>query len=325
MPFSSKQALDMLDSAKRNNRLGHAYFISSPFDEVLKSFGLDTLKWLFPRELKKANHLSDVFHQWVKILSPQSKSQIISVEEIRSLEKFLYLACPKNLLKVAIISPADRMTNQAANAFLKTLEEAPNQTFILLLSTLPQEVLPTILSRCVQMNLLNLDISYQTGFLENFWKKLEKLLAEGNFTLADALSLKESFLACINQKKEKLSLAFDEEKSQSDLDSQWLAQKKEKEDSLLNSAYLNMKEKALEEIACWFVDALRVQEGFSCFDLPQYQESSQAISEYFSSEELFYRLKVIDNLKQQWKTNVQEEFALEVAFLELFSKNDTFV
>jgi DNA polymerase III subunit delta' len=51
--------------------------------------------------------------------------------------------------KVAIVYEADRMNTEAANAFLKTLEEPPANTTILLLTTRPYSLLPTILSRCL--------------------------------------------------------------------------------------------------------------------------------------------------------------------------------
>ncbi|MBI2812790.1 MAG: DNA polymerase III subunit gamma/tau [Opitutae bacterium] len=51
--------------------------------------------------------------------------------------------------KVAIVYEADRMNTEAANAFLKTLEEPPANTTILLLTTRPYSLLPTIRSRCL--------------------------------------------------------------------------------------------------------------------------------------------------------------------------------
>jgi DNA polymerase-3 subunit delta' len=55
--------------------------------------------------------------------------------------------------KVAVVYEADRMNPSAANAFLKTLEEPPRQTVILLLSTRPYELMETIRSRCFQFKI----------------------------------------------------------------------------------------------------------------------------------------------------------------------------
>jgi len=55
--------------------------------------------------------------------------------------------------KVAVVYEADRMNAPAANAFLKTLEEPPPQTLILLLTTRPYDVIETIRSRCFQFKI----------------------------------------------------------------------------------------------------------------------------------------------------------------------------
>ncbi len=55
-------------------------------------------------------------------------------------------------VKVGIVVDADCMGEEAGNAFLKTLEEPPAQTVILLLTADPQRLLPTILSRCLRIS-----------------------------------------------------------------------------------------------------------------------------------------------------------------------------
>src|SRR4029453_9151764 len=55
--------------------------------------------------------------------------------------------------KEAIISGADRLQPQAANAFLKTLEEPPANSLLLLLSALPEALPDTIVSRCISIPL----------------------------------------------------------------------------------------------------------------------------------------------------------------------------
>ena len=54
--------------------------------------------------------------------------------------------------KFGIIVAADRMNEEAANAFLKTLEEPPPRSVLILLTTEPQRLLETILSRCLRLN-----------------------------------------------------------------------------------------------------------------------------------------------------------------------------
>ena len=72
----------------------------------------------------------------------------IGVEEIRQLIKFLDLASYRSSQKVALIGQAERMTEQAANAFLKTLEEPAQTTTIILTAEKEDNLLETIVSRC---------------------------------------------------------------------------------------------------------------------------------------------------------------------------------
>ena len=69
------------------------------------------------------------------------KSRQIKIDQLRELEHALQMKASDGRRKVVIISDADRMGTQAANAFLKTLEEPPNNSLLLLLSAIP-EVLP---------------------------------------------------------------------------------------------------------------------------------------------------------------------------------------
>ena len=72
----------------------------------------------------------------------------ISVERIRALTEFVHLTSHRQQAKVAVIAPAERMHPAAANALLKTLEEPPPGTYLILVADQPARVPATILSRC---------------------------------------------------------------------------------------------------------------------------------------------------------------------------------
>ena len=78
--------------------------------------------------------------------------RVITVEQMRDLMQTVHLKPAQAALKVAVIVAADRLNVQAANAFLKTLEEPPADSTLILLSTEPQRMLETILSRCLRLN-----------------------------------------------------------------------------------------------------------------------------------------------------------------------------
>jgi DNA polymerase III subunit delta' len=83
------------------------------------------------------------------ILTPEGKSSLYAVETLREMIDKEHAAPFEAPGKVFILEDIDRMQPVAANALLKTLEEPNPDTTFLLLSSKPQEILPTILSRCV--------------------------------------------------------------------------------------------------------------------------------------------------------------------------------
>jgi DNA polymerase-3 subunit delta' len=72
----------------------------------------------------------------------------IGVDPIRALGQFMQGASQQGGVKLALIPQAEQMTEAAANALLKTLEEPPQNSFLILQSVYPAQLLPTILSRC---------------------------------------------------------------------------------------------------------------------------------------------------------------------------------
>lgn len=72
----------------------------------------------------------------------------IGIEDIRNLQKNILFTPLKSPMKAAIIYHAETMTTDAQNAFLKTLEEPPPHTLILLLAKNKEYFLQTIISRC---------------------------------------------------------------------------------------------------------------------------------------------------------------------------------
>lgn len=80
--------------------------------------------------------------------SGKKPSKQISVEQIRGLADFFGMSAHQGGRRVIVIHPAESMNANAANAVLKNLEEPPAGLLFILVSHKPQQLLPTILSRC---------------------------------------------------------------------------------------------------------------------------------------------------------------------------------
>ena len=87
-------------------------------------------------------------HPDVHYLTPMSKSRQILKEEIDEMQRIVFLGSYSDNWKVFIIEDADRINIKAQNAFLKTLEEPPEKTILILITDQPGQLLPTIRSRC---------------------------------------------------------------------------------------------------------------------------------------------------------------------------------
>ena len=81
------------------------------------------------------------------------ESQQIRIEQVRELCEELSLTSHQGGYKVGVISPADTLNRFAANALLKTLEEPPPRTLLVLVATQPSRLPATILSRCQRIGL----------------------------------------------------------------------------------------------------------------------------------------------------------------------------
>ncbi|MFH0852485.1 MAG: DNA polymerase III subunit delta' [bacterium] len=78
----------------------------------------------------------------------QVKNKEIKIGQIRELQHQLNLTPFSATKKVIIIDEADKMTQEAANCLLKTLEEPPQKSLLILITSRPQALLATIVSRC---------------------------------------------------------------------------------------------------------------------------------------------------------------------------------
>jgi DNA polymerase-3 subunit delta' len=91
-------------------------------------------------------------HADFRWLTPPEDKHAIGIDQVRELVSALNLTSYEGGGKVAIIEPADAMTTSAANSLLKTLEEPPGDTLLILVVDRPGRLPATIFSRCQRIN-----------------------------------------------------------------------------------------------------------------------------------------------------------------------------
>jgi DNA polymerase-3 subunit delta' len=118
------------------------------------------------------------------------------VEQIRGLLERISLRGLESKRKVALVVDAHMMNQQAQNAFLKTLEEPPSDTTLILLASAPDKLLPTIRSRCSKVHFGPLPVELISGRLQKERKldaqtaELAAIMAGGSLGRAMALDIK---------------------------------------------------------------------------------------------------------------------------------------
>jgi DNA polymerase-3 subunit delta' len=113
--------------------------------------------------------------------SGKKPSKQISVDQVRGLADFVGMSAHQGGRRVVVIHPAEAINTNAANALLKSLEEPPPGLLFILVSHKPQQLLPTILSRCLSFALPAPDAASATLWLKEQGVKnpAEALAASG--------------------------------------------------------------------------------------------------------------------------------------------------
>jgi DNA polymerase III delta' subunit len=97
--------------------------------------------------------ISSGSHTDLVVISPTGASDEIGIEPIRALAAGLALFSVEGGRRIALIERADRMNEAAQNALLKTLEEPPSRTHVILAAAEDSRLMPTIRSRCAVIRL----------------------------------------------------------------------------------------------------------------------------------------------------------------------------
>ncbi|HUJ45341.1 MAG TPA: DNA polymerase III subunit gamma/tau [Opitutaceae bacterium] len=150
-------AVIVIEKALERNRLAHSLLLHGDDLDTLALVAQAIADRLLNPPGTTARRFPPEQHPDFFALRPQGKARIIPIgkaaaPEPGSMRDFLpklYISPSVGARKVAVIYEADRMNMESSNAFLKTLEEPPGLTTILLLTTRPYALLPTIRSRCL--------------------------------------------------------------------------------------------------------------------------------------------------------------------------------
>ena len=337
--FSGQQdSVELLQRSLERGRLGHAYLFHGADLATLEVAARTLAKTLscakparrqaggLPvdccdacadcRKIDEANH-PDVF--WIR---PESKLRVIKVEQIRELLQTIYLKPRQALYKVAILVAADRLNSQAANAFLKTLEEPPADSILILLSTEPQRILETILSRCLRLSFGAETTRHRDPAFLTWLGRFGEVAAGEQRSLLGRYRLLSVLLGKLNELKtatEELLAGRSPLATSTEVDSK-LKEKWEDELSAATEAeYRRQRAELLTGLEWWlrdiWLETLHV--GRELFTFPDLAEAAVRVARRLSSEQAMENLHCLEETQRLLASNVQEALALEVGLLRL--------
>jgi DNA polymerase III subunit delta' len=271
-----------------------------------------------------AKSLEDLKMQGAYVVEPESKLRRIKIDAMRDLERQLQLTNLANF-KLGVIVDADRQTVEATNMFLKTLEEPPANSLLLLLTRMPEQLLDTVRSRCARvplyrsekggMELTPEQMTLVEALTDHFAKKL---------TNARAMSLVRHFQDVLSDIKERIKneheYAYKKEIEAygKTTDGAWLKDREDYYDDLTESQYQEERSSLLALLFVWFGEVLRRQLGQEAFDLPEAAGITGEVAGWMPAAEVHRRLRAVEELRRNLATNVREPLALEVGFLKAF-------
>lgn len=342
MSFSAfpaqRQVVALLQRSLEQGRLGHAYlFIGSRVAELetVARVLAKTLNCLHPPRRAPGGMPLDCcdvclpcrkidgdLHPDVQWLRPESKSRLLTIDQVRDLGQAIHMKPTEGEYKVAVVVAADRLNIQAANAFLKTLEEPPAKSILLLLTSEPERVIETIRSRC-----LRLCFAGDTGGPRDAellaWLKSFGALAAGR---QDGLLGRYQLLGALLAELARLKVQVADQLTarsplqryddvEADLRERWETELA----AAVEAEYRQQRSDLLASIQWWLRDIWLLAQPLERRDLtyPELQPDSTRVASRISAQAAMENLGVLERTHWLLGSNVQEALALEVGLLNL--------
>jgi len=169
-------AVDMLRQHAARNEARHAYLLAGP-----SGLGRRTLALRFAQALnctqpiapgdacgtcRDCKQIQAMQHPDLAVIQAEAEGRILAVEQVRAVQHAFSLKPYQAKFRVALFLRFQEANANAANALLKTLEEAPAHALLILTADSPEGLLPTIVSRCEVLRLRPLQMDTVASFLK---------------------------------------------------------------------------------------------------------------------------------------------------------------
>lgn len=171
------KAIRTLDRSLEARRLAHSYLIAGPSKIGKRTLALDIARAANCvsdsrpcGDCRQCQRITSGLHPDVRVIgleaarSGRLRTQI-SIEQVREIQRDASLLPYEGRIRVFIFESGERLSGEAANSLLKTLEEPPERVIIIMVASDVNAVLPTILSRCRRIDLRTAPLGVIVDFL----------------------------------------------------------------------------------------------------------------------------------------------------------------
>ncbi len=154
-----QRQIEFLKSAVRRQRLPHALLFAGPDGIGKRSVAVAFAAWLQCEAggddacggCAACRQVGAGTHPDLQLVAVAPGKKEIGIDRMREIKRFMQLQPLRGKAKIAIVDDAHALTAAAQNAVLKTLEEPPDRSFLLLIADNPDGLLPTVRSRCQRL------------------------------------------------------------------------------------------------------------------------------------------------------------------------------
>ena len=323
---------ETLQRSLKRGRLAHAYLLAGPRGTGKEAMARTLAKALncLDRELDSCDRcdscrrVDDGSHPDVYWVRPESRSRRIAVDQIREFAKAVNLKPSLARMKVGVVVDADCMGEEASNAFLKTLEEPPAQTIILLLSAEPQRLLPTILSRCLRVSFGQPAQRAQLAYGERVLPLLSEFRGTGGDRVRAAYRLLAAMNGILQEIRQEIHQRAETEANLdrfAEMDPKTRERLEDQMTARVEGEYRAAREQLLEEMYRWYGDVLLCVHGIEegLLEHPEHVEITRQLAKGLSCEQAESNLETIEQVRDSLARHVMESLALEVGLLKLTS------
>ncbi len=325
-----KAVAEQLRRSLERGRLAHAYLFAGPRGSGKEAVARTLAKALNCSEkdhdscdrCDSCRRVNDDTHPDVYWVRPESKSRRIQVDQMREFMKAVNLRSSMGGVKVGIIVDADCMNEEASNAFLKTLEEPPAQTIILLLCSQPQRLLPTILSRCLRISFSPATERIQSAYGAKLRPLLTGFSARGEERVVNSYRLLAEVTALLQEIRKETRIRIEAEvnlERYEELEPNVRERLEDQMEARIEGEYRAAREQVLEEMYAWFGDVLLCTEDADekLLAHPDRAPAARRVAAGLAYPQAINNLDAIDQIRDSLFRNISETLALEVGLLKL--------